>query len=66
LALKKSPTRPALLKVIAALFVLNAIGYFAGGWEEGYLAGVRGDWLLGFTVTKPERIRVAMLLWGAC
>lgn len=28
----------AALKIIAALFVLNALGYFVGGWIEGYLA----------------------------
>ena len=59
-------SRNELLKVDAVLFVLNALGYFAGGWVEGSVAGMRADRLLGFAVTKQERMRVAMLLWGVC
>ena len=59
-------SRDELLKVIAALFILNALGYFAGGWVEGHVAATRGDRLLGFAVTKQERMKVAMLLWGVC
>ncbi|MDR3404643.1 MAG: hypothetical protein P4L99_19225 [Chthoniobacter sp.] len=40
------------LKVILALFVLNTLGYYAGGKIEGKLA-------------LDHRL-VAMLLWGAC
>jgi hypothetical protein len=59
-------SRNELLRVVVALFVLNAMGYFAGGWVEGYVAGIRADRLLGFAVTRQERMRVAMLLWGVC
>jgi hypothetical protein len=59
-------SRNELLKVITALFVLKALGYFAGGWVEGYVAGMRLDRLLCFAVTKQERMRTAMLLWGVC
>src|SRR6185503_6156663 len=45
--------RPATWNAIAALFVLNTIGYFAGGWVEG-------------TVAKLAPIKIAMLLWGVC
>jgi hypothetical protein len=31
-----------------------------------YVAAMRPDRLLGFAVTKQERIRLAMLLWGVC
>ncbi len=55
-----------LLKVIAALFVLNSLGYFVGGWIEGYVAAMSGVRLLGFAVTKQNRVRAAMLLWGMC
>jgi len=41
-----------LLKVVAALFILNALGYYAGGWVEGKLVG-------------DHRV-AAMLLWGVC
>jgi hypothetical protein len=43
------------------VFILNALGYFAGGWVEGQVAA-----MLGFAVTKQERTRAAMLLWGVC
>lgn len=42
----------AILPVIAALFVLNTAGYYAGGWLEARLIG----W----------HMRTAMLLWGVC
>ena len=41
-----------VVKVIAALFALNALGYFAGGWFEGTLA--------------IDHRLAAMLLWGVC
>ncbi len=44
--------RRALLRIIAALFVLNTLGYYAGGWIEGKLI--------------IEHRLAAMLLWGAC
>lgn len=44
--------RRALLKVIAALFVLNTLGYEAGGWVMDRLV--------------VEHTRAAMLLWGVC
>jgi hypothetical protein len=40
------------MKIIAALFALNAIGYFVGAWIEGKLIS--------------EHRLAAMLLWGAC
>ena len=42
----------SVVKIIAALFVLNAAGYFLGGWFEGKLA-------------IHHRL-AAMLLWGVC
>lgn len=42
----------SVVKIIVALFVLNALGYFAGGWCEGKL-GIH------------HRL-TAMMLWGAC
>jgi hypothetical protein len=42
----------AVVKIIAALFVLNTAGYSAGGWIEGHLA-------------VHHRL-VAILLWGIC
>jgi hypothetical protein len=45
--------RPAAWKGIPALFLLNTIGYYAGGWVEG-------------AVAKMAPIQIAMLLWGVC
>jgi hypothetical protein len=42
----------AMPRVIAALFVLNTLGYYAGGWFEGKLI--------------VDHRLAAMLLWGAC
>ena len=42
----------SVVKVIAALFALNALGYFAGGWFEGTLA--------------IDHRLAAMMLWGVC
>jgi hypothetical protein len=42
----------SMWKVIAALFVLNALGYFAGGWFDGKLA-------------IHHRL-AAMMLWAVC
>ena len=59
-------SRNEFLRVVAALFILNALGYFAGGWVEGQVAAPSANRLLGLSVTKQERMRVAMLLWGVC
>ena len=42
----------SVVKVIAELFALNALGYFAGGWFEGTLA--------------IDHRLAAMMLWGVC
>jgi len=42
----------SVVKIIAALFVLNTLGYYAGGWIEGKLA--------------IDRRTAGMLLWGVC
>ena len=44
--------RRAAVKIIAALFVLNAAGYRAGGWIEGKLA--------------IDHRLTAIVLWGIC
>lgn len=42
----------AIVKIGAALFLLNAAGYFAGGWCEGKLA--------------VDHRLAAMMIWAAC
>ncbi len=56
----------SVLKVIAALFVLNSLGYFAGGWIEGTVGGMRQLSLFGTAVAKPAQATLAKLLWGVC
>jgi hypothetical protein len=56
----------AALKVMAALFVLNAIGYFSGGWLEGKVVGMKDPCLFGLVLEKPARTTLAMLVSGLC
>jgi len=62
------------LTLIAALFVLNALGYFAGGSVEGHVAAIRGDRILGFSecysyhaalVEEPDSLGTYVLLPSA-
>jgi hypothetical protein len=58
--------RRAAPATIAALFVLNTIGYYAGGWVEGKVAKLPNLSLAGLVVEKPAPLTIAMLLWGVC
>jgi hypothetical protein len=50
---------PETLKIIAALFLLNALGYFAGGWIEGMAGSLKGT-----PLPKSIQLMIARLLWG--
>ena len=52
--------RSKMVVIIAALFVLNAAGYFIGGWVEAWVVG--SDGLLG--LARSTRVTIAKLLWG--
>ena len=56
----------SLFRVIVMLFVLNALGYFLGGWVEESVAGWKGMSLLGRQLARNDRRTLAMLLWGVC
>jgi hypothetical protein len=58
--------REATFKIIAALFVLNSIGYFGGGLVEGAVSGRKGVQMFGSVLAKPAVILLAKLLWGVC
>ncbi len=59
-------TQASVVKIIAALSVLNSVGYFAGGWIEGAVAGPRQCSLFGLEATKPTQAMLAKLCWGVC
>jgi hypothetical protein len=56
--------RGSALKVMAALFLLNTAGYFAGGWIEGAITGTKDLTLPG--LTRGASLTTAKLLWGVC
>ena len=56
----------ALPKITAALFLLNSLGYFAGGGIESILARQKELHLLGLTLTSPAIAVIMKLAWGAC
>ena len=58
--------RGEVLKVVAALFVLNSIGYFIGGWIEGALVGIPECSVGGVALAKPTQMTLAKMQWGIC
>ena len=54
------------MQVIAALFVLNSVGYFAGGLVEGAVMGLKSISIFGSPLTRPAQAMLAKLLWGFC
>ena len=58
--------KESAFKVIAALFVLNSVGYFGGGWVEGAFMGMKSIPVLGVVIAQPVQAMIAKLLWGVC
>ncbi len=58
--------REQWLKVIAALFVLNSIGYFVGGVFETALLELPQLSLGGSPLAKPTQVMLAQMQWGVC
>jgi hypothetical protein len=52
-------------KIIAALFLCNAVGYFLGGVIEGALVDLC-ECSGGTALTKPTQLLIAKLQWGVC
>jgi len=50
------------LKVVAALFVFNSLGYFIGGWIETALFAARDITLF----SRATVLLIAKLQWGVC
>jgi hypothetical protein len=58
--------RSAALKIIAALFVFNATGYFIGGFFEGWLLDMKECNVVGVPLTQSTQALVAKMQWGVC
>jgi hypothetical protein len=58
--------RREFVKVAAVLLVLNAAGYFVGGWVEAELVRVRTIHILGLSLDRRSTLTLAMLAWGVC
>lgn len=58
--------RGQTLKVIAALFVLNSVGYFIGGLFETALIGIPECRVGGVTLAGPSQLIIAKMQWGLC
>jgi len=58
--------RGSIVKVVAALFVLNALGYFIGGWFEGCLIPMKECSIMSIPLAKPTQVMIAKLQWGVC
>jgi hypothetical protein len=54
------------LKIIAALFILNSIGYFVGGVIELALIDLPELTIGGVTLSKPTQVMMAKMQWGVC
>ncbi|HVY72192.1 MAG TPA: hypothetical protein VHH73_19825 [Verrucomicrobiae bacterium] len=54
------------IKIIAALFVLNSLGYFIGGVVEGSVIGMKSLAFFGDPMSKRSQAVTAKLLWGVC
>ena len=55
-----------VLKVIAALFIFNAIGYFVGGLFEGPMMHAPELMIAGVKLDKPTQMMVAKMQWALC
>ncbi len=58
--------RGAALRVISALFVLNSLGYFVGGWIEGAVVGAKQLSLLGTALPKSAKIQLLTRQYQNC
>jgi hypothetical protein len=58
--------KKVVFEVIGALFVLNALGYFIGGWVEVAAMDSKELPLIGSSISRSTHRMIAMLLWGVC
>jgi hypothetical protein len=53
-----------MLKGIGALFALNTVGYFIGGWVEGWILHLPKCEFAGVSLARPQQRLLAMMSWG--
>lgn len=56
----------SVVQIVAALFILNALGYFVGGWVEAAAISSRQISVFGTVLEKRTQAMLAKLLWGVC
>jgi hypothetical protein len=56
--------RGAVLKIIAALFVANAAGYFIGEWAHNAVLTLKEGNALGIVLEKSARATLSKAAWG--
>ena len=54
------------LKVIAALFVLNSLGYFIGGVIKAAILNMPELTIVGITLAPHTQRTLALMQWGVC
>ena len=58
--------RGAIVKIAAALFILNSLGYFVGGWIESCLSQTKELNLIAFTLHGATLGVFMNVMWGLC
>lgn len=58
--------RRMVFLVFIALFGLNSLGYFVGGWIEGALAHEKQVAVLGIVLAGSKLTVFMKMMWGVC
>ena len=56
--------RNATWRIIAVLFVGNALGYFVGGWAHNAVLALKEFNVLGLVLDRPARAMLSKAIWG--
>lgn len=56
--------RNATWKIIAVLFVGNAVGYFVGGWAHNAVLALKELHVLGIVLDRAARVMLSKAIWG--
>ena len=58
--------RGAIVKIATALFILNSLGYFVGGWIESVLSQTKELNLIALTLRGASLDVFMKVIWGLC